>query len=286
MFDFVFFSPDDFDKPKCSKCSVNRISNYCVECRHMLCQTCLRNHQTIYLNHAVSQIEMENNSLYIICDIHQTRCKFICYNVVCLYCINRDHSNHPHNSLNEEINQIKQAIDINIKKYESCKKYIPIMEQNIAVAQGLFEQSLKSRKRKCMEDYIAFLNKEENVLRENFHAVTSDYKNTLNMENLDELKNINKMTEIELVLLKENIAQSILQLSLGNLVSFDVSLSDSEVRTEHPLGELFVDTFESVASDLVRLPSFEYNTTQIKMVSKATELFEELGRLYQNGKFM
>ena len=158
------------------------------------------------------------------------------------------------------------------------------MEQNIDVAQDLFELSLKSRKRKCIEDYITLLNEEANVLRGNFHDVISDYKNNFNMEKLDELKNIYKKTEIELVVLRENITQSIEQISLTNLVSYNLSMSDSKYGSKHPLGELLVDRVELDAGDLVKPPSFEYKDTKI-LVSKATELFEELGRLYQNGKF-
>ena len=234
----------------------------------------------------MSPLGIGKEGLYIMCNVHQTKCKFMCCdNAVCLYCANREHINHPHNSLVTETNKIEQAIDIEIKKYENIKKNSFTVKQNIDIAENLFEVSLQSRKRKCIEDYIILLNKEESVLRENFNAVVSDYKNILNMENLDELKNIYKKTEIELVLLKKNITQSIEQLSLKNLVSYNLSMSDSKYGSEHPLGELIVDRVELDAGDLAKHPSFEYNDTQIKMVSKATELFEELARLYQNGKF-
>ena len=146
----------------------------------------------------------------------------------------------------------------------------------------MFEQSIKLRKQNCITNYINLLNKEEKKLHEHFNVILSDFESNLTTHNLEKLNKLSKKSEIEFTLLKENIVESIQQLSFREVQSLDVMLSDPKVINNHPLGEIIVNRREVGADNHL----FTYHDAEIaKKAADPTEMLKELGNIYQQGKF-
>ena len=172
-------------------------------------------------------------------------CKYRCCDIhTCTYCIHRDHSKHNYIKLENEIKSIQQQLNVEIEKYRLFQQSIITTKEYIPIAQNLFDQSIKLRKQKCITNYIDILNKEEKKLREDFNVTLSDFERNLTTHNLEKLNELSKKSEIEFTMLKENIVESIQQLSFREVQSLDVMLSDSKVINNHPLGEIIVDRRE------------------------------------------
>ena len=280
-----YFSLDALVKPTCdSKDCENNITMFCVQCESYMCNMCNNTHTKRQPTHSTLPINVnKENTFKVLCNTHNTSCKYRCCHIhTCTYCIHRDHSKHNYINLDNEIKSIKQRLNVEMEKYRLFKQSITISNEHIPIAQNLFDQSIKLRKQNCITNYIDLLNEEEKKLREHFNVTLSDFKRNLTMHNFDKLNELSKKSEIEFTLLKENIVESIQQLSFREVQSLDVMLSDPKVINNHPLGEIIINRREVGAAD----PLFTYHDAEIaKKVADPTEMLKELGNIYQCGKF-
>ena len=250
-----------------------------------MCNTCSNNiHTKRQLTHSTLPINVnKENTFKVLCNTHNTTCKYRCCDIhTCTYCIHRDHSNHNYINLENEIKSIKQQLNVEIEKYRLFQQSIIITKEYIPIVRNLFDQSIKLRKQNSMTNYIHILSKEEKELCENFKVTISDFERNLNTHNLEKLNELSKKSEIEFTMLKENVVESIQQLSFREVQSLDVKLSDSKVINNHPLGEIIVERRDVGAANLL----FTYHDAEIaKKAADPTDMLNELGNIYQQGKF-
>ena len=250
-----------------------------------MCNTCSNNiHTKRQLTHSTLPINVnKENTFKVLCNTHNTTCKYMCCDIhTCTYCIHRDHSQHNYIKLENEIKSIKQQLNVEIEKYRLFQQSIITTNEYIPIAQNLFDQSIKLRKQNCITNYIDILNKEEKKLRENFNVTLSDFERNLTSHNLEKLNELSKKSEIEFTVLKENIVESIQQLSFREVQSLDVMLSDSKVINNHPLCEITVERREVGADNHL----ITYHDSEIaKKAADPTEMLKELVNIYQQGKF-
>ena len=251
-----------------------------------MCNTCNNEHQKREADHLTLPIDVCNdNSLNVSCKTHKTKCQYICcQKYICTYCVHRDHAKHNSIKLDDEIKNMKERLNIEIEKYELLKESITKASEYIPIAKNLFEESIKVRKQSCITSYISLLNTEENKLREQFNVILNDYKRNLTTQNLVNLKELSTKTEIEFTLFKDNIMESIEQLSF-KFRSFNITLNDSQLINDHPLGDLNVDRMEVDAADPDGPTSFRYHDDSMNEPTDPTEMLRELGEIYQHGKF-
>ena len=256
---------------------------FCVQCESYMCDTCNNTHTKRQLTHSTLPINVnKENTFKVLCNTHNTTCKYRCCDIhACTYCIHRDHSQHNYIKLENEIKSIQQQLNVEIEKYRLFQQSIVTTKEYIPIAQNLFDKSIKLRKQNCITNYIDILNKEEKKLRENFIVILSDFEKNLTTHNLEKLNELSKKSEIEFTMLKENIDESIQQLSFTEVQSLDVMLSDSKVNN-HPLGEIIVERREVGADNHL----FTYHDSEIaKKAADPTEMLKELVNIYQQGKF-
>ena len=257
---------------------------FCVQCESYICNTCNNTHTQRHLTHSTLPINVnKENTFKVLCNTHNTSCKYRCCDIhTCTYCIHRDHSKHNYITLENEIKSIKQQLNEEIEKYRLFQQSIIATKEYIPIVRNLFDQSIKLRKQNCMTNYIHILSKEEKELCENFNVTLSDFERNLTTHNLEKLNELSKKSEIEFTMLKENIDESIQQLSFREVQSLDVILSDSKVINNHPLGEILVDRREVGADN----HWFTYHDSEIaKKAADPTEMLKELVNIYQQGKF-
>ena len=257
---------------------------FCAQCESYMCNTCNNTHTKLQRTHSTLPINVnKENTFKVLCNTHNTSCKYMCDDIhTCTYCIHRDHYAHNYINLENEIKSIKQQLNVEIEKYRFFQQSIITTKEYIPIARNLFDQSIKLRKQNCITNYIDILNKEEKKLRENFNVTLSDFERNLTMHNLEKLDELSKKSEIKFTVLKENVVESIQQLSFREVQSLDVMLSDSKVINNHPLGEIIVDRREVGADNHL----FTYHDSEIaKKAADPTEMLQELRNIYQQGKF-
>ena len=258
------FSADAPQNPLCdSQGCTNKITMFCVQCDLFRCNTCNNEHTKKEPNHSNLPVVYKYNALKVLCSTHNTTCKYMCCDThVCGYCIHRDHMKHHYINLDNEIQNIKRRLNVEIEKYKLCNQTISTTNEYIQIARNLFDESIKLRKQNCITSYIHYLNSEEKKLREEFNDTLSDYKKNLTTHNFNDLKELSTKSEIEFGLLKDNIMKSIEQLSFVGGKSFDVTLDDTKFMNSHPLGEIIVDKKE--VANPGGLPSFIYHDSHMR----------------------
>ena len=257
---------------------------FCVQCEYYICNTCDNIHTQRQPTHSTLPINVnKENTFKVLCNTHNTTCKYMCCDIhACTYCIHRDHSQHNYIKLENEITSIQQQLNVEIEKYRLFQQSILTTKEYIPIARNLFDQSIKLRKQNCITNYIDILNKEEKKLRENFNVTLSDFERNLTTHNLEKLNELSKKCEIEFTMLKENIVESIQQLSFREVQSLDVMWTDSKVINNHPLGEIIVDRREVGADNHL----FTYHDSEIaRKAADPPEMLNELLNIYQQGKF-
>ena len=259
------------------------INVFCVQCKSFMCNTCINTHKQHQPTHSTLPIDVDKeNMVKVICNTHNKKCQYMCCNKhVCTYCIHRDHTTHHYINLDEEIKNIKQRLNVEIEKYKLFNESINTTQENIRIAQNLFDQSITLRKQNCITNYIKLLNKEEKALKEQFKVILTDYEKNLTTHNFENLKELSTKSDIEFGLLKENIIESIEWLSLGEVKSV-VTLGDLNFINNHPLGEIIIDRREAGADN----STFVYHDAELfKEAADQTDALKELEKIYQPGKF-
>ena len=279
---FSYFSVDPLEKALCDM-HKNNITMFCVQCKSFMCKTCINTHTESQPTHSTLPVDVDNeNKFKVICNTHNITCKYMCCNKhICTYCIHRDHREHNHINLDNEITNIKQRLNVEIEKYQLFNQSTNNTKEYIQIAQDMFDQSIKLRKQNCLTSYINLLEKEEKTLKEQFGVMLTDHDKNLTTHNIENLKEVSTKSDIEFSLLKENIIESIEQLSLGELKS-DVMLGDPNFINNHPLGEIIVNRSEAGADK----PTFVYHDVELlKEAADPTDMLKKVDKIYQHGKF-
>ena len=262
-----------------------RIDTFCLICKRFMCKSCQCQHDKQYMNHKKSAITIGgDDSLKAFCQNHQTVCEFMCninnnWELACVYCVHRDHRGHGHHRLRDEIANVRKSLNKAMKTEKLHELIYSAMGQNISVAQNVFREVMTSLKRKCVEEYIVYLNNEEERLEQQLAIIICDYQDNLSKpKSVDELKTLFEKSDIELSLLKKNIDEVIKQSNTSNI--FHLSLSEAHFSSEHPLGDLTVEVSEVNITDEVDLETFRLKTPEVK---ESNQLLQELLNL--DGKF-
>lgn len=277
-----------------NKCE-NEVTCFCLECKNFLCKSCERR---AHGYHTKATIAVgSDNSLNIICNLHQTVCEYMCCDKlpVCVYCIHRRHADHECNTLENQVELIKATLNAEICSIEQISNLSSVLKENISSCEKQFVTALQSRKIACLSEYIKLLNREELELKSEFKKILEDHNKQFD-NSAEPLKEILKSTNIEICLLQDKILSSLCNAQTPqDFERHTVQLTDMDITDEHPLGEIRVDSECMELYELENLVStsscgvpvvstFDCDVPDIEGISAET-LFMQLNDVVDKRKF-
>jgi len=152
------------------------VTSYC--CRLKMCTTC-------YQQHVESEGEHKKVTLYFCpvdkqlkgyCDSHAIPYSHVCScdnTLLCVYCVHRnvDHREHEKNTIHHESAVIRKALLEDYGRRQRMEEYRKASEAQISVSRAKLQEVLKKRKEECLAQYTAYLNAEEEKIKDKFQDI-------------------------------------------------------------------------------------------------------------------
>lgn len=246
----------DYEIPLCSydeKCGKD-ISMHC--CESMMCSRCFADHDKSIDNYEHEGrtslvFNKREGKLNVLCNKHACQCTYLCIDntFLCSYCLkrNKEHEAHVKNTVERDVELIKEALLNDAKKKEKVQGFILSTENNIAHMKKKLDDLLQIRTQECLSHYNAFLKSEEERLKNHLESICNNHLKQYPVDPGYNCRLLAK-SDVELAIQKETILETILKhQNKQSLNCESVSLSDSyNFQSEHPLGELHLTVGEEV----------------------------------------
>jgi len=168
----------DSETPICTyiETCVNPICLYC--CGQRLCKSCSVNHENALPEHKGRMSVFfckKGNTIKGLCEEHfSTFTHLCCDNIfLCVYCLhrNKEHKEHTKNTIESEAELIKEALIQDYNNMVKIEEFRKATEANIPIVMERLDAALKARREECLAQYLAYLNAEEEKIKDKFEDI-------------------------------------------------------------------------------------------------------------------
>lgn len=235
-------------KTRCNACTRD-VTKYCVRCQLFLCDHCEDPHSADEESFVCVEYHRARKEVMIVCSEHSTEASYVCRegeyacdnDFVCIYCIHRDHKVHtfePYSQVEEKLKTSMKEKIISNGDHENRKAKVL---ENVANVKQHFEKAVRTNKLKCINEYIEYLNKEEEKLRDEFNTKTGNYINAF--DSIAYFEECLSKDGMSFMLQRNEIVRRLYDHDDGdNLTIPDIkfTLGNTNFKDEHPLGSINV----------------------------------------------
>jgi len=160
---------------------MNNISMYC--CEQKMCQSCSVNHENSQLEHH-SKVNVyfckREKKLKGFCQDHFSTFTHLCCDTtfLCKYCLHRNelHKDHEKNTIESEVKSIKEALLDDLANRQKMEEFRKATEAHVPVMKEQLDVLLEERRKACMEQYLAYLNAQEEQIKDKFRDICDNVR--------------------------------------------------------------------------------------------------------------
>jgi len=155
------------------------VSAYC--CGYKMCTACSQNHTTATTTgrehkKVVLYFHPREKQLRGYCEEHRTCYTHVCgcdNTLLCVYCLHRHtvHKQHTKTTIQQESQTIREALLEDYRRRQKLEEFRKATEAQIPVSRAQLEEILRRRKEECMAQYTAYLNEEEEKIKNKFQDI-------------------------------------------------------------------------------------------------------------------
>jgi len=239
----------DDNKVKCEICVRNEVSKYCIRCKEYRCDTCKDDHNDIL--DAFISVRFEKKKLKIFCQEHKTEAKYTCTcgkeEFICVYCAHRGHKSHNYETFTDGEKTLKGMLANRITFSDDLDKQWTEAQDDMTTARSYLHELLLINKINCINEYVDFVNKEEEKLKHDFDLLTAFHTKSFSstVDSIEYFKDCLTRDTMDLLLERAEIKNK-LNTSMGKsrkIPEVTVSLTSPDFKEKNPLGLMSIRVY-------------------------------------------
>lgn len=284
-----------------------KVSLYCGSCSEMMCNSCSQEHNDSFHDNEKLflpiQFDKKSEKVMVVCNEHSTFAKYICCKnkFICMYCKNRSHRLHEHTCIQLEADQVREFLcsdEIDIDNLENgiqnTIKMLNATQSSVDHSREMLELSLKNLKIKRMTEFSMLLDKAESDILSEYDTLVKDHKKQFpDVITKDYFKDIMKMSDVEIITMREKIMKNIFSYTSTELSfpSVEITFSESNNFLKNLLGKLKQETMSPIICNGLNISTFNSKIKLYDNSEIATDFESQLKRIVtdlivENNKYM